>query len=75
MDNQSDVIKVTNDPVVSSDVLGKKCGALVDLLSTRVLETENKDLVKVIAWYDNEIGYTSQMMKTAKYLMNKKGIQ
>lgn len=75
IDNQSDVLKVTSDPVVSSDVLGKKCGALVDLLSTRVLETENKDLVKVVAWYDNEMGYTSQMMKTAKYLMNKKGIQ
>ncbi len=75
IDNQSDVLKVTNDPVVSSDVLGKKCGALVDLLSTRVLETENGDIVKVVAWYDNEMGYTSQMMKTAKYLMNKKGIQ
>lgn len=73
--NKNEVLKVTNDPIVSSDVLGKKCGALVDLLSTRVLETENGDLIKVVAWYDNEIGYTSQMMKTAKCLMNKKGIQ
>lgn len=75
INNQSDVLRVTQDPIVSSDVLGKKCGALVDLLSTRVLETENGDILKVVAWYDNEIGYTSQMMKTAKYLMNKKGIQ
>ena len=73
--NQSDVLKVTTDPVVSSDVLGKKCGALVDLLSTSVLNTENGDILKVVAWYDNEMGYTSQMMKTAKYFMQKKGIR
>ena len=58
------------DPIVSSDVLGKKCGALVDGLSTNVLETNGKQLVKLVAWYDNEMGYTAQMMRTAKKLMN-----
>ena len=57
------------DPIVSSDVIGKKIGALVDGLSTSVLDSEGKQLVKIIAWYDNEMGYTSQMMRTAKKLM------
>ena len=65
---QSDVLQVTNDPIVSSDVLGVKCGALVDLRLTSVLEASNKHLVKVVAWYDNEVGYTAQMMRTAKMM-------
>ena len=68
--NQNETLKITMDPIVSSDVLGKKTGALVDGLSTSVLESDGKQLVKVIAWYDNEMGYTAQMMRTAKELMN-----
>lgn len=63
--NASSILKVTNDPVVSSDIIGQKIGALVDLELTKVLPS---GLVKVVAWYDNEMGYTSQMMKTAKIL-------
>ena len=59
--NQSEVMKLTNDPIVSSDVIGKKVGSLVDGLSTTV----NGNLVKVVAWYDNEYGYTAQMLRTA----------
>ena len=69
--SQNDTLKITMDPVVSSDVIGKKIGALVDGLSTQVLDTEEGQLVKVLAWYDNEMGYTSQMMRTAKKLMEK----
>ena len=67
---QNESLKITMDPVVSSDILGKKVGALVDGLSTNVLESEGKQLVKIVAWYDNEMGYTAQMMRTAKKLMN-----
>jgi glyceraldehyde 3-phosphate dehydrogenase len=67
--NQNETLKITMDPVVSSDILGKKTGALVDGLSTSVLDAEGKQLVKVVAWYDNEMGYTAQMMRTAKELM------
>ena len=67
--NQNETLKITMDPIVSSDVLGKRTGALVDGLSTTVLESEGKQLVKIIAWYDNEMGYTAQMMRTAKELM------
>ncbi len=70
--NESDVIKTTSDPIVSSDIIGMRVGSLVDLSLTNVMSTETGDLVKVVAWYDNELGYTVQMMKTAKCLF--KGI-
>lgn len=68
--NQNGTLRVTNDPVVSSDCLGKKCGAIVDLLSTEVLDINGTSLCKVVAWYDNEIGYTHQMIETLRYLMS-----
>lgn len=72
--NQNETIKFTMDPVVSSDIIGSNVGALVDGLSTNVLTVNGKQLVKVVAWYDNEMGYSTQMVRTAKYLgslMNK----
>ena len=68
VNNVSESLRVSNDPIVSSDVIGIKSGALVDLLSTSIVEVDGKQLVKVIAWYDNEMGYTAQMMRTAKKL-------
>ena len=65
-DNQNETIKFTMDPIVSSDCLGKKVGAIVDGLSTSIVETDGTQLVKVLAWYDNEYGYTAQMLRTAK---------
>ena len=70
-ENQNETIKFTMDPIVSSDVIGSHYGAVVDGLSTNVLEVEGKQLVKVVAWYDNEMSYSSQMVRTAKYLMEK----
>ena len=66
--NKSETIDITFDPIVSSDILGKKLGALVDGLSTKVITVNGKQLVKVIAWYDNEFGYTAQMLRTAKVM-------
>lgn len=70
-EKESDFIKFTMDPVVSSDILGAKCGSLVDGLSTKVLEVDGKQLLKVVSWYDNEMSYTSQMIKTMKVLLEK----
>ena len=47
---------------------GKKLGALVDGLSTKVITVNDKQLVKILAWYDNEFGYTAQMLRTAKVM-------
>ena len=67
--NQSDVIKITFDPVVSSDIIGTHVGSLVDGLSTDVLVSDGEELVKIVAWYDNELGYTSQMIRTMEELL------
>ena len=66
--NQNETLVFTMDPVVSSDIIGREIGALVDGLLTSVLEVDGKQLVKVVAWYDNEMGYSAQMVRTAKYL-------
>jgi glyceraldehyde 3-phosphate dehydrogenase len=68
-DNQNETIIYTEDPIVSSDAIGMEVGAIVDGLSTTILEVDGKQLVKVVAWYDNEMGYSAQMVRTAKYLM------
>lgn len=64
----SDTLKFTMDPIVSSDVLGMKCGSMVDGLSTEVCGSGDLQLVKILTWYDNEMGYTAQMIRTAKKL-------
>ena len=69
MKNQNETLKFTLDPIVSSDVIGSHFGGVVDGLLTDVLEVDGKQLVKVVAWYDNEMGYSTQMVRTAKYLV------
>ncbi len=66
--NTNETLGFTMDPIVSSDIIGSHLGALVDGQLTKVLEVDGKQLVKVVAWYDNEMGYSTQMVRTAKYL-------
>ena len=54
------VLKVTEDPIVSSDIVGEPYGAIVDTMLTQVL---GDDLVKVFSWYDNEAGYTATLVE------------
>ena len=63
--NESVCLKTTKDPIVSSDVIGMKVASLVDESLTQVIKTEDQELVKIVSWYDNEMGYTHQMMNTA----------
>lgn len=70
IDNQNESIKYTEDPIVSSDIIGLPIAAMVDGMSTNVVEVDGKQLVKVFAWYDNEYGYSAQMVRTAKYWAN-----
>lgn len=69
--NQNETIKITYDPIVSSDVIGTHEGAIVDGLLTSVLDDNGEQLVKVVAWYDNEMGYSAQMVRVAEYLGKK----
>jgi glyceraldehyde 3-phosphate dehydrogenase len=54
------VIAVSNEPLVSSDIVRSSFATIVDLEMTRVVDG---DLVKVLAWYDNEWGFTNQMIR------------
>jgi len=67
--NTNETINYTEDPIVSSDVIGMKYATLVDGLSTDILEVDGKQLLKIITWYDNETSFTAQMLRTTKYLM------
>ncbi len=67
--NASETLGYTEDEIVSSDVIGTRYGSLFDATQTKVIDTEEGQLVKVVAWYDNEMGYTCQMIRTAKYLI------
>ncbi|MBQ4031365.1 MAG: type I glyceraldehyde-3-phosphate dehydrogenase [Bacilli bacterium] len=68
--NCNETLQFTMDPIVSSDIITSTCGGMVDGQLTSVLDVDGKQLVKVVAWYDNEMGYSCQMVRTAKSLMN-----
>jgi len=57
-----DILAVSEDPIVSSDIVQDPHASIVDLTMTQVVDG---DLVKVMSWYDNEWGYASQMIKEA----------
>ena len=56
------VLGVSNDPLVSSDIIGDPRASIVDLELTKVIDG---DLLKVMSWYDNEFGYANQMLREA----------
>ncbi len=59
-------LEYTEDPIVSADIIGNKSSSIVDGLLTMVL---GDNMVKVFAWYDNEVGYSNRMVDMAKLLV------
>ena len=58
----------TEDPIVSSDIVGMSFGSLFDATQTEVTEAaDGTQLVKVVSWYDNEMSYTAQLVRTLEY--------
>jgi glyceraldehyde 3-phosphate dehydrogenase len=55
------------EPIVSSDVIGISFGSLFDATQTKVITADDKQLVKTVAWYDNEMSFVSQMVRTVEY--------
>lgn len=62
-DRYAKVLMVTDDPIVSSDIQQSPYASIVDAAMTRVVDG---DLVKVMIWYDNEWGFTNQMIRQIK---------
>ncbi|HEM4161656.1 type I glyceraldehyde-3-phosphate dehydrogenase [Streptococcus suis] len=57
----------TEDQLVSSDIVGISFGSLFDATQTKVIEVDGEQLVKVVSWYDNEMSYTAQLVRTLEY--------
>ena len=60
----------TEDPIVSSDIIGISYGSLFDATQTKVMTVDGKQLVKTVSWYDNEMSYTAQLVRTLEYFAN-----
>ena len=65
-DRYREVLGVSEEPLVSSDIIGDPRASVVDLHMTRVVDGT---LVKVMSWYDNEWGFTHQMVREAKEML------
>ena len=63
-ENTNETLHYTEDPIVSSDIISSTCGATIDSALTNIIEVDNKQLLHVVAWYDNEMGYSYQMVRT-----------
>ena len=66
-DKLGGILAVTDEPLVSSDIIGRRESAIVDLGLTQVI---GGDLVKVFAWYDNEWGYSNRLIETVRDIAN-----
>jgi glyceraldehyde 3-phosphate dehydrogenase len=64
------ILGVSEDPLVSADIVGDSRAAIIDLELTRVVDGT---LVKVMAWYDNEWGFTHQMVREAQSVLGVSG--
>ena len=64
----------TEEQLVSSDVIGMEEGSLFDATQTRVINVGDKQLVKTVAWYDNEMSYTCQLVRTLNILRLKSSL-
>ena len=70
---ESDSFAYNTDQIVSSDVIGETHGSIFDSTQTMVTKISDDEYqVQVVAWYDNENSYTSQMVRTIKYFANVK---
>lgn len=67
-ENQNRYIRYTEEPLVSMDFIGDPHSAIIDGLSTKVIQ---RDLIKIIAWYDNEWGYSVRLLDLTNYMISK----
>ncbi|MBL7767431.1 MAG: type I glyceraldehyde-3-phosphate dehydrogenase [Flavipsychrobacter sp.] len=57
----------TEDEIVSTDIIGSTFGSIFDATQTKVISVGDQQLVKTVSWYDNEMSYVSQLVRTVKY--------
>lgn len=69
-DYSSDAYLYNEDEIVSSDIIGIPAGSVFDATQTKIIEGKSGQLVKTVAWYDNEYGFTGNMVRTLEYMAN-----
>ncbi len=62
----NETLAYTEDPIVSSDVIGSTYASIFDANCTQLMTVDGKQFVKIMTWYDNEMSYTSQLIRTVK---------
>ncbi|MDR2519790.1 MAG: type I glyceraldehyde-3-phosphate dehydrogenase [Eubacteriaceae bacterium] len=67
LSRQSETLGATDDPIVSSDIIGMGYASLIDLPLLEVMTAEGRQLVKVVSWYDNEMSYTHQLVRLMRH--------
>ncbi len=58
------------DQITSADIIGTTPGSIFDATLTKIVEVDGLQLVKTVAWYDNEFGYTCQLIRTLEHMAN-----
>lgn len=67
----SDAFIYEEDEIVSGDVIGVPAGSIFDATQTKIMEANGGQLVKTVAWYDNEYGFVANMVSTLAYMASK----
>lgn len=66
---ESDSYNYNTDEIVSADIIGQPAGSIFDATQTKVIDGEDgEQIVKTVAWYDNEYGFTGNMIRTLEYM-------
>jgi glyceraldehyde 3-phosphate dehydrogenase len=72
--NLKGIMAYTDDPIVSSDIIGEPCSSVVDGLCTMVLGNKN-NIIKVLSWYDNEWSFACRLIDLIKFIIRKRQSQ
>lgn len=67
---KSETLAYNSDPIVSTDIIGSSFGSIFDATLTKVMAVDGKQFVKVFSWYDNEMSYVSQLVRTVMHFAN-----
>jgi glyceraldehyde-3-phosphate dehydrogenase type I len=65
------ILAYTEEPIVSTDIVGDSHSSIVDGLSTMVLENNKNNVVKILSWYDNEWSYSCRLVDLVKFVIRK----
>lgn len=65
--NSNESYGYTEDHLVSSDIIGMNYGSLFDATQTKIVSIDGQQLVKTVAWYDNEMSFVKQLLRTLDY--------